>query len=456
MKRLIFFTLSLSFLCLQLSAENHMARQDRLDYIDSYRDIAIAEMNRFGIPASIKLAQAILESNAGQSTLARKAKNHFGIKCGKYWDGETFYKEDDDYDHRGKIIASCFRKYGHARESFTAHSEFLADPQKGHRYAFLFDYGSTDYERWAYGLKRAGYATNPEYPKLLIRIIQEYELYHFDNSPLPNYAMNRKIVRINQIKSVRSGQNENLYSIAHHYNTSVNKLMDYNEVYQNPRATLKPHSIVYLEKKKNRYYGKQSFHIVRKGDSMFTISQKYGIKLPKLLALNRMSNGEEPAFGSKVAISRKVSASSKPMLRENEIEQIEIIPADQAIAGSSELKEVERSKSSKENTSEKNRTTRASRTENGKYLDFDVEVETYKSREEDYIVMNDRPSSAEGEIVEVGTIQEIGLDKKVHIVSQGDTLYSLARAYEISVKEIKSLNDLSTNQIAIGQSLIIQ
>ncbi|MCB0375607.1 MAG: glucosaminidase domain-containing protein, partial [Sinomicrobium sp.] len=129
---------------------------EHLKYIDEYKDIAIREMERAGIPASIKLAQGILESNAGQSDLARRANNHFGIKCGDNWNGRTLHKKDDDYDATGKLIESCFRVYRNAEASFVAHSEFLRDPKKTYRYGFLFQLDPTDYERWAYGLKKAG------------------------------------------------------------------------------------------------------------------------------------------------------------------------------------------------------------------------------------------------------------------------------------------------------------
>jgi len=152
----------------------------RNDYINRFRKIAISEMERTGIPASIKLAQGILESGDGKSTLARKAKNHFGIKCHNTWNGKTHYLEDDDYDDNGKLIKSCFRVYKNADASYIAHSEFLRDPKKKYRYGFLFSLPSTDYKAWARGLKQAGYATSPTYAEKLIRIIEGSELYRFD------------------------------------------------------------------------------------------------------------------------------------------------------------------------------------------------------------------------------------------------------------------------------------
>jgi len=140
------------------------------EYIEKYKDVAIKKMKEYHIPASITLAQGILESGSGNSRLARKANNHFGIKCHKDWNGKKFYMDDDERHE-------CFRKYHNPAESYRDHSLFLT--QKG-RYAFLFDYDITDYKSWAYGLKKAGYATNPKYPKLLIGIIERYNLSQYD------------------------------------------------------------------------------------------------------------------------------------------------------------------------------------------------------------------------------------------------------------------------------------
>jgi len=151
-------------------------------YINNYKDVAIQEMHRTGIPASIKLAQGLLESDWGRSDLAKTANNHFGIKCGGRWEGGTFYKEDDDKDSKGNMIESCFRAFSSPMESYMAHSDFLTDPRKEYRYGFLFEYDSDDYKAWARGLKKSGYATDPKYPAKLIKIIENYDLHRFDQS----------------------------------------------------------------------------------------------------------------------------------------------------------------------------------------------------------------------------------------------------------------------------------
>jgi hypothetical protein len=173
----------LSALLLLLFA-NSMGAADlipsRVNYIERYKDLAIAEMERSGVLASIKLAQGILETNDGTSQLATYANNHFGIKCKNDWTGETFFVEDDDYDSEGKLMKSCFRAYGSDFESYINHTEFLL---KNPRYQVLFSYG-TDYKKWAYGLKESGYATNPVYAEKLIKVIEEYRLYEYDRQAI--------------------------------------------------------------------------------------------------------------------------------------------------------------------------------------------------------------------------------------------------------------------------------
>ena len=156
-------------------------------YIDRFKEIAVQEMDRAGIPASIKLAQALLESNAGQSDLAQRANNHFGIKCGADWDGKKYFKVDDDFDEFGKPTESCFRGYKRPEESFIAHSEFLRDPRKEWRYGFLFQLDPLDYKNWASGLKKSGYATSATYDTKLIAIIERYQLFQYDRPPIIDY-----------------------------------------------------------------------------------------------------------------------------------------------------------------------------------------------------------------------------------------------------------------------------
>lgn len=152
-------------------------RSEGYTYINEFNELAIAEMHRSGIPASITLAQGMHESNYGASNLATKANNHFGIKCKSYWTGQTYYHKDDDLDANGKLLESCFRAYNDAVESYIDHSNFLKYTAN---YMWLFNIDKTDYQAWAHGLKKSGYATDPNYADKLIRIIDTYQLHEFD------------------------------------------------------------------------------------------------------------------------------------------------------------------------------------------------------------------------------------------------------------------------------------
>lgn len=173
-----------AFILLQSFKFDNHSKLDVLaqDYIEMYKDFAVIEMHRTGVPASITLAQALHETNYGQSKLATEANNHFGIKCKTWWTGQSFYHKDDDFDKNGNLINSCFRKYDIVMFSYIDHSNFL---KEGKHYSSLFDYDKTDYESWAYGLKRCGYATDPNYAEKLINKIHKYNLSKYDFLPDP-------------------------------------------------------------------------------------------------------------------------------------------------------------------------------------------------------------------------------------------------------------------------------
>jgi len=207
MKYFIFFILITLFLNSAL-AQNKEAE----NYLNQYREIAISEMKRSGIPASITLAQAMLESSNGNSRLAKKGKNHFGIKCNNGWTGKRIRKTDD-------ARRECFRKYKHSEESFRDHSDFLRNSA---RYSFLFSYSKDDYSKWAYGLKKAGYATNPKYPELLINLIEKYHLNQYDNGSKSEVENDSKT----NYYTVKKG--DTFYSISKKFNIELDKLKEIN------------------------------------------------------------------------------------------------------------------------------------------------------------------------------------------------------------------------------------
>ena len=281
MKKLKLF-LILIISCLTLQAQTRNKQYEA--YIKKYRELAVEEMKKYHIPASITLAQGLLESGAGQSALARKSNNHFGIKCGSDWYGKTVSHDDDA---RGE----CFRAYKHPKDSYEDHSKFLAGRP---RYASLFNLNITDYKGWARGLKKAGYATNPRYADQLIGIIELYELYKYDDknylkwikknpNPHQTYIANGLLYIV-----VRAG--DSWKSISQEFDISQKKLRKYNDLYKG--YALQVGDILYLEKKNKKADKEHIVHVLRAGESMYSISQKYGIRLKNLYKLNKMDEDD--------------------------------------------------------------------------------------------------------------------------------------------------------------------
>ena len=289
------------------SAENG-PKITRQQYIDQWKDVAIAQMHQYGIPASIKLAQGILESADGNSMLARKANNHFGVKC-HGWNGPGVYKDDDRRNE-------CFRKYRNARESFDDHSEFLMKS----RYAFLFDYDITDYKKWARGLKKAGYATNPKYPQLLIRIIEENQLYRFDKAakgkkparqktqPETNpdggtidYFVGRKeLITDNGVRFVFAKEGDTYAKIGRELDLRMWQLTKYNDA-ENDR-NLDDGERVYIKPKRNK--AKDDYHVVEEGQTLRKISQLHAVKLKRLVKYNEIEPDRPLQAGQKIKLRR--------------------------------------------------------------------------------------------------------------------------------------------------------
>lgn len=258
------------------------------DYIDTYSDIAIREMADYGIPASITLAQGILESGVGKSRLAVEANNHFGIKCHNDWTGETITHDDDRR-------RECFRKYDNAEESFIDHSQFLKSKA---RYSFLFELDRRDYKGWAKGLKQAGYATDKNYADRLVTLIEDLELYRFDDmAPSTEPAPKAEPIRIEEknLKFVIVQKGESYFTIAKKYRIPFNLIYSYNDVEKTARQP-KPGDKVYLRPKNTSCKGCPP-HTVKEGESMFSISQEYGIKIHSLYDLNSMSYDSTPYVG---------------------------------------------------------------------------------------------------------------------------------------------------------------
>ncbi len=178
----VIYSFVFCYLLLPFSSDHMSATELKKAYIENHKNIAIAEMYRTGVPASITLAQGLLESQHGTSELAINANNHFGIKCKTYWSGDKYYHKDDDYSESGELLESCFRQYDSVLESYVDHSNFLVNSEN---YSILFTYDKKEFAKWAWGLKKCGYATDENYPIKLIKLIQEFELYKYDYSNDP-------------------------------------------------------------------------------------------------------------------------------------------------------------------------------------------------------------------------------------------------------------------------------
>lgn len=313
------FLFSLSVLIFSTSL---FAQGDRETYIEKYKAIAVKKMNEHGIPASITLAQGILESGSGKSTLAVNANNHFGIKCHNTWNGNTYIMDDDTKNE-------CFRKYNSADQSFEDHSQFLTTRD---RYAFLFEYEVTDYKKWAHGLKKAGYATNPQYAHLLIKVIEENQLDRFDNinnireleredprlartkapSKYPEYldpnaedfhpisisATNRVIYESNGVKYVLALQLDSWEVIAEEFELYTKQIFDFNSA--NKNTVLNPGDRVYIEKKNKK--ATVMYHIVQRGETLQSISQKYAVRVKNIRKRNNMKRNDELIAGQRLAL----------------------------------------------------------------------------------------------------------------------------------------------------------
>lgn len=275
-----------------------------LDYIQRWHDLAVRHQQQYGIPASITLAQGLLESGAGLSRLATEGNNHFGIKCHKSWSGEGIYADDD-------MKNECFRKYPHPEDSFEDHARFLMQ----RRYKPLFALETTDYEAWAEGLKRCGYATDPAYPAKLVNIIEVYELFRFDSGqPIVaqrcdlapdeslQHAIDPQIVEQFKIMHkihekwglfyVVISKYDSYDAIAEEFGVKKKKLLDFNDVDRNDDI-FPPGTPFYLQKKNEKMpSGAPKSHKVKKGESMRIIAQRYGIRLKDLLRANRLKKSD--------------------------------------------------------------------------------------------------------------------------------------------------------------------
>lgn len=328
-------------LLLAVTASNAQKQEAINKYISEYKDLAIAEMKRTGVPAAITLAQGIHESGAGQSKLVLASNNHFGIKCKSNWTGESV-KHDDDA--RGE----CFRKYPFAGDSYKDHSDFL---KNGQRYASLFSLSPTDYEGWANGLKKAGYATNPKYPQVLIKLIEDYGLQDYTLTALgkipdsetdiasvknvsnENTRMNDSVneepsvseeknkqqiypdgeFKFNETRVVFVMKGISFLAVAKQFEIDLSRIFEFNEML--PAEVTDKDQLIYLQRK--RKTGNNEFHTVEPEETLHDIAQQEGIRLESLKELNWLKGGDKPAIGERLSLKSKSTFLPKLTVKEN-------------------------------------------------------------------------------------------------------------------------------------------
>ncbi|MEO7306153.1 MAG: glucosaminidase domain-containing protein [Ferruginibacter sp.] len=337
---ILFSSVSLTAVAQRVSVE---------EYIAQFKDIAINEMKRSGVPASITLAQGILESENGNGELVKKSNNHFGIKCKNTWTGETVTHDDD-------ATGECFRAYTNAAESYRDHSDFL---KANKRYGALFSLDPTDYPGWARGLKKAGYATNPRYPELLIKYIEQYDLQQYslialNQLPKTEVAKNEegkknidpvaileeivstangnaaidvdpgKIITINNTKCVFGKKGTSLLLIADQNNVSLSKLMDFNDMTE--EGLLGKDQYVFLHKKPKT--GETEFYVIQPGETVYDAAQKNGIQLKYLLEYNNIHEGAKVTANTKLVLQPGAGPVSNNDLKN---EKIHVVAAKQGL-----------------------------------------------------------------------------------------------------------------------------
>ena len=306
MHRLLSSFLFLFLALTAFSSNGKYATKESAAYILKYRKIAVKNMYQYKVPASVTLAQGILESGSGRSALAVNANNHFGIKCKDDYNGKKYYKRDDKRKE-------CFRSYSSAEDSYTDHSVFLSTRSV---YSSLFKLNITDYKGWAKGLKKCGYATNSKYPSLLISIIEDNKLYEYDRNPqkyldgdpVPDAVDNGDTNEtddsgatelVNGLKCTRVQKGQTLWAISKAYGFSVDEIRSFNEFPDS--HILHIGDVVFLEEKKTSNQSVK-YHVVESGETVFLISQMYGVKSASLRSMNKIKKSKEPVVGKKLVL----------------------------------------------------------------------------------------------------------------------------------------------------------
>lgn len=450
---LLIFILLVSFSVNELKAQAE-------EYIQKYKYIAVREMELHSIPASITLAQGLLESGMGTSMLAVKANNHFGIKCHKEWTGKTIRHTDDAPNE-------CFRVYANAEESYEDHSYFLKSRPW---YSPLFKLDVQDYKGWAHGLKKAGYATNPRYAEMLIDVIERHMLYAYDkglsiakaeeqrttlkqkekeellvlqNKTTPISTNNvcveatveckvpsnphLSVFYNNNLKTVHVQKGETMKTLSSKYKIALTKLYQYNDMKMN--TLVQPGQLIYLEAKKKK--ARQKTHLVLSHETLWSISQSYGVSLAKLQERNFLRPGEEPEAGATIYLNKE--APRKPAIRKGK-----------SNSGPSQIVvEVPTSREPIQMPAQPN---------NNSSISTPKVVQPVSNPPKAVIPQSNPFNNPPND----GPAQSVPVSGKQHVVEKGDTLYNISKRYNVTVSQIKEWNDIFEETIKLGQVLIIK
>ncbi|MCS6820067.1 MAG: LysM peptidoglycan-binding domain-containing protein [Chitinophagales bacterium] len=418
-------------LVFSLHSQSVITSEHVINYIEAFRNLAQEEMLRSGIPASIKLAQAIHESNCGRSVLATEAKNHFGIKCHKEWSGPGYIYDDD-------AKGECFRIYNSVEHSYRDHSDFLTSRP---RYASLFTLDRKDYKSWAHGLKAAGYATNPRYAEILIKLIEDYKLYEYDdlqNSTAKKEQEKKDSHSIHSTNSSQEAENERVQEklfingiacieiqqhttpekIAQQHHIEISRLLKYNDLVAGDM--LKKGNVIFLAPKKNK--GDVPYHLVKEGESMWNIAQLHGIKIRSLYKKNRMQMNDQPLASETIYLMKRRPSPPRTMSYEEYLKKSKqqlISPSTESISASSN--------SAAPVVSAPDRIYHPVTTRN-----FFVPAE------------------------QIAADHSMPSQIMYYTVQPKETLYGISRKFNTTVEKIKEWNGLSDNNIKVGQQLLIK
>lgn len=420
--------------CGMVSAEKKGYAQEKpltaKEYIEKYKEVAMEEMREYKIPASITLAQGLLESSSGNSKLAKECNNHFGIKCRKEWKG-SFCLENDDAENE------CFRGYATARESYRDHSLFL---RQNSRYGLLFTLSITDYKGWANGLRTAGYATNPAYGTILIGVIERHRLTQYDSMVLlgDDYvgydSTAGKTIAYNGIPAVKARAGETPEDIAKKHEMGAWQIYKYNDLPKG--ADLSPGEIVYLKPKKRK--GTVAEVELKEGEDLRSVSQQYGIKLKQVYKKNKIKPGQQVAAGEVLYLQKKREEAPKlaTEVMGTMKEEVHEVKAGETLYGIAKRYGLKVDSLEVWNDIEGQPLKPGQRLVLKRPIKEVQEVE--QKKEEEKV----RPEKAE--------------EVSYHIVKSGETLYRISKMYEKSVEELKKLNPGMGEVLKVGQKIRVR